>query len=157
MNKNILIVLVLFSPIMLFGQITQYVIGGSGGGESSSNNSPSIIFTLGDIGGAPTTEITSGFIQCFKCPNLVSSANNRSDIASYKVFPNPSKESLTIENFEVLEVENYRILNYQGIMVEESFLKNNEISIRNLSSGYYILQFFDKTGQLKARSTFIKQ
>jgi hypothetical protein len=70
------------------------------------------------------------------------------------VFPNPANDILNIEfNLENKEMfSKIRILNNLGQLIREEELKNNSINIKDLSNGFYLLNFYsDKSGNVSKR------
>lgn len=60
---------------------------------------------------------------------------------SIRLFPNPAKESLTVTKPDFIEITGYIVYNSVGQKVIESENFDNTINLKNLSNGFYIVQF----------------
>lgn len=60
---------------------------------------------------------------------------------SIRLFPNPVKEILSISKPDFLEITGYAIYNSIGQKVLESRNFNNTIDLKNLGTGFYVVQF----------------
>ena len=61
-----------------------------------------------------------------------------------KVFPNPFLDKIIIESNTVLNGKNYQIFDMMGkLVINNTFIENNEISTIYLNKGIYYLQFKD--------------
>ncbi|MCR9154547.1 MAG: GEVED domain-containing protein [Bacteroidetes bacterium] len=69
-----------------------------------------------------------------------------------KIYPNPASEFL---NIEAKQLDSYRILNANGQELKAADLNRDQISLKDLGSGTYIIELHHQNGQFW-RSTFIK-
>jgi hypothetical protein len=74
-----------------------------------------------------------------------------------KVFPNPAQNFLVVEH-NSLNLQRAIIINAYGQIVNQVTIQNNnKISVADLASGFYFIQFQDKNGELVGTTRFIKQ
>lgn len=71
---------------------------------------------------------------------------NEIEKSSLKVFPNPTINTLSIENIENIEIESISLLNVKGQIIKQFDSNNTRLDISNISSGYYILKISHKNG-----------
>lgn len=71
---------------------------------------------------------------------------NEIEKSSLKVFPNPTRNTLSIENTENIEIESISLLNVNGQIIKQFELNNTRLDISNISSGYYILKISHEKG-----------
>jgi hypothetical protein len=64
---------------------------------------------------------------------------NENKTHSIRVYPNPTNETLRINYSRTLDHLFYSIYSINGKLVQEGILKNNEIQIKHLLSGIYLL------------------
>jgi hypothetical protein len=65
-----------------------------------------------------------------------------------KVFPNPTKNTLTIENIEHIEIESISLLNTNGQIIKQFDSKNTQLDLSNISSGLFLLKISYNNGEL---------
>lgn len=66
--------------------------------------------------------------------------------SSLKIFPNPTKNTLSIENIKNIDIESISLLNTKGQLIKLFDSNNTRLDISNISSGYYILKISHKNG-----------
>ena len=66
-----------------------------------------------------------------------STINTQKEIINTKIFPNPVKDVLRIESIENANISIYTI---EGKLIKRTRLQNNEIDMRDLSAGNYLLK-----------------
>ena len=74
----------------------------------------------------------------------ITSISEKKETINLKIFPNPTRDYIKIENLNFKE-EEYVILTTQGVSVQRGRLINNEISIKALPPGTYFIKIFHKT------------
>ena len=74
-------------------------------------------------------------------PTAIAKHTNRSEV---KVYPNPTRNQLTIENYE-LGMGDYTIYNIVGQIVMQGSLQSNTINVESLVNGMYFLRIGEKT------------
>jgi hypothetical protein len=90
--------------------------------------------------------------------NLYTSDSNPPDVASVKVFPNPTSNFLFLENLPSIKGDAFiEVFDIQGKRLLSQKLNNlsNIIATEALSNGFYILTV-KEDGQIIGRTTFIK-
>ena len=70
------------------------------------------------------------------CGNTLT--NKELEIKKFEIFPNPVTNSIKIKN--IVNNTGFIILNQQGQVVLKGSVKNNEIKLKNLSSGLYFIK-----------------
>jgi len=75
------------------------------------------------------------YIRVYQEENL--SLNNQEEATDIKLYPNPVKEILNINN---ATIENYKLYNNLGVLIKEGKVDANQINFSELSSGVYILK-----------------
>jgi len=107
--------------------------------------------------GQAITSITLGTSEgaiLLKSPVGVLSVNTELD-NEIKIYPNPVKNTLTINGLEQL-VESYKIYTMSGQVVQsDSLINKNQINIASLTSGVYLLEFI--SNQTTTTVKFIKE
>ncbi len=107
--------------------------------------------------GQAITSITLGTSEgaiLLKSPVGVLSVNTELD-NEIKIYPNPVKNTLTINGLEQL-VESYKIYTMSGQVVQsDSLIHKNQINIASLTSGVYLLEFI--SNQTTTTVKFIKE
>ena len=76
-------------------------------------------------------------------------------ISPIEIYPNPASHSITINNLKQQKSLNYKIINSTGQLFKNGKLNNNEIQIKELVPGFYLIVLFNKESLY--RGTFIKQ
>jgi len=71
---------------------------------------------------------------------------NEIEKSSLKVFPNPAKNTLIIENKENVKIKSISLLNVKGQIIKQFEINNTQLDISNISSGYYILKISHENG-----------
>lgn len=108
----------------------------------------------------PYNLISEGLIESLFCNGNTQNQNNcdvilnteNHQLSSLKLFPNPVKDILTIQNTENITIKIYSI---KGSLLKTSTSKNNlEIDLSSFSSGIYFLEISNLTS--KQRRKFIK-
>ncbi len=117
--------------------------------QGIANQDNSTITTLNDISTSNNDGIlknfslngnSSNWVQGIDLNTLSLNDSNYNNI--YKIFPNPSSEFIKIANLK--SKESYSIYNVLGAEIKNGIISNNEqIDIRNFTSGLYFLKFED--------------
>lgn len=66
--------------------------------------------------------------------------------SSLKIFPNPTKNTLSIENIENIDIESISLLNTKGQLIKQFDSNKTSFDISNISSGCYVLKIKHKNG-----------
>ena len=88
----------------------------------------------------------------FKYSKTVAIYNTIDKKSSLKVYPNPAKNAITIDNSTAIKSIN--IYNLQGILINKSMI--NTIDISNYSAGIYLLEVENTEGSV-SRIKFVKE
>ena len=64
-----------------------------------------------------------------------------------KIFPNPTKNILTIENIKSMEIESISLSNINGQIIKQFGTDKNQIDLSEISSGFYLLKISYKNGE----------
>ena len=81
-------------------------------------------------------------------------SENTSENPIVRIYPNPSTDFLYLTPSSSVDFKYYRIYNTQGKQLSNEIFEGNQIDIRNLNSGSYIIEFYNQTN--KAVIQFIK-
>jgi len=79
-----------------------------------------------------------------------------SDFKSFELefFPNPTHEKLQVVS--LAKVKSYEILSTKGQTVVQGGLNNNEVDVRKLPEGLYLIKFVTEAGEIKT-ARFVKE
>ncbi|MFT6936110.1 MAG: hypothetical protein ACJA1N_000404 [Saprospiraceae bacterium] len=112
-----------------------------------------------DSAGTYTVTVTTAF-DCTEGSSVVvvNSTGTKNQLEDkVKVFPNPAQNFLVVEH-NSLNLQRAIITNAYGQIVNQVTIQNNnKISVADLASGFYFIQFQDKNGELVGTTRFIKQ
>ncbi|MFI1745932.1 T9SS type A sorting domain-containing protein [Thalassobellus sediminis] len=80
-------------------------------------------------------------------------------VESFKIFPNPTKNKLTISNTKNVNLKAIEIYNILGRLVNNTIINNRinklEIDLSSLSKGVYLLRLYAKNGNSKTEKIII--
>ncbi|WP_207893756.1 T9SS type A sorting domain-containing protein [Tenacibaculum sp. M341] len=138
--KKTISILFFFSTLFIY---CQSVIGNFNTGTIVQN---SYIHSIGEIyiaSESNTNKISSGIINIASEINFITlsidNIDNPVNALETKIFPNPTKRSLTISiNKKINRVE---ILDLKGRKLKSYFINNDKIDISDLSTGLYFIKF----------------
>ncbi len=87
-------------------------------------------------------EIENDNVSSFTCQPAFTTSLEKLDIATYKIFPNPTAESINIQLNQKPQELTIEILNVQGKIVKQYFFEQSnfeKIDVRQLPAGTYSL------------------
>lgn len=158
MNRiNILITILSFWSIVVFGQTLEtQVLNTTGGFSQNQNSSISLEFNVGEIAinkhQNSWITITEGVIQPKN--DINTSTENTLQEFDISIYPNPMTSYLVIEPKEV-EIQNIRLYNLLGQeLLSQSFQPN--LNIGHLTAGNYLLELIDKNKRVVGRYSLVK-
>ena len=73
-----------------------------------------------------------------------------------KIFPNPISDRILIESDLATEPKKYIIRDLSGKLVQQGLIINNEIHLRNASTGIYLLEFYSDGDLLLSLNKLVK-
>jgi len=85
--------------------------------------------------------IITGYVYNSQCESALS-VKELTKSQDLNIYPNPASDFIYIKNLK--DAENYKILDMSGRIVAQGKLDDNEIDIKNLQEGNYILQIKSK-------------
>lgn len=83
-------------------------------------------------------------------------SSNENNFAQFKLFPNPANDVILIESSDLNAFISYQIFDVNGRVVKSNPWNQSTISVVDLQSGVYFLQFTDAKGNLQSQK-FIKK
>ncbi|MFY7811971.1 MAG: T9SS type A sorting domain-containing protein [Flavobacterium sp.] len=108
-------------------------------------NNPSIVpFTLTQNSNLYTFDIYSGNKR-LNFENVVLNLENNK-LEDFEIFPNPTSDKININTEK--EIKSIKIFHLNGQKVFESFTIVNEIDLKDISNGIYLLKIYDKNDYL---------
>lgn len=72
--------------------------------------------------------------------NVSTLTSEQFNSASVSIYPNPSEEILNLITSE--KINSYKIFDLQGKLIQKDTLQNNQLNIKSLVNGMYLLQLF---------------
>ncbi len=82
---------------------------------------------------------------------------NGLEMVDFKIYPNPTDSSLSLELPETTDVQSIKIVDLTGKIVREEMYENgNKVHLGNLPSGVYFLNLFNSENQFIGRKKFVK-
>jgi hypothetical protein len=72
--------------------------------------------------------------------NVSTLTSEQFNSASISIYPNPSEEIINLITNE--KINSYKIFDLQGKLIQEDTLQNNQLNIKSLENGMYLLQLF---------------
>ncbi len=88
-------------------------------------------------------------------PMMTSGVEIGNTYKGLKVYPNPTKEYISLVGATEITIDEYEIVNTQGKQLKRETLRGNEINVRRLANGLYILKFY-RCQELIGLERFIK-
>lgn len=79
---------------------------------------------------------------------LISTTIKESDQLLFKVYPNPTKDILIIENLENVNIESITILNLSGQIIKYFDHRESRLDISNISAGVILLKISSENGEI---------
>lgn len=123
-----------------------YILGGAIGGTQYFNNSQQI------VNGGSQSDFFVAKYATEACSPL---AVNENVIPVIRVYPNPAKETLTINGDSVILIKYLYIYNLLGQLVQKNTNPNETIDVSELKTGSYFIQIVTDKGT--ASHKFIKE
>lgn len=71
-----------------------------------------------------------------------------------KIFPNPSEENIQFNS--TFQLKTAEIVDFQGKTIEKQTIEENQISVKQLPKGKYILRLYDQQNHLISNKTIVK-
>lgn len=75
--------------------------------------------------------------------------------AAITIFPNPTKDYLSIQNQSNTEIDKVTVTDMTGKIILQQNKKSNQVDVQNFAKGMYLLQVF--SGDKKWQSKFLKE
>jgi hypothetical protein len=120
---------------------------------------PESIYYLGNLNFSVGNQIGVSVSNIALAPPLdyclFNSLPSEDNVAHFTIFPNPSNETIQIDNSDFNNGV-YRIYNSLGVMMQTGLIQQNKININSLANGYYILTVSSVNGNTITEH-FIKQ
>ncbi len=88
--------------------------------------------------------------KIYKNDNILLSSNFPSE-SEFKIFPNPSKDILKIENPGRINIEKIQVTNLSGQVIKAYISNFDELDVSEISLGHYILSIITDQGQLNKK------
>lgn len=91
------------------------------------------------------------------CPTSVLgvSSFNGNDANLFSIYPNPTKDFLSIQNLSNSEIDKVLVMDISGKIILQQNQITNQVNVQNLAKGMYLLQVF--SGDKKWQSKFLKE
>jgi alpha-tubulin suppressor-like RCC1 family protein len=103
------------------------------------------------------TNINSNTHIVLNCPTSVLgvSSFNKNESTLFSIFPNPTKDFLSIQNLSNTTIDKIVVMDMSGKTILEQTQKSTKVNVQNLAKGMYLLQVF--SGDKKWQSKFLKE
>jgi hypothetical protein len=91
------------------------------------------------------------------CPTSILGASsfNENEKLLFSIFPNPTKDFLSIQNLSNVEIDKVIVTDISGKTILQQNQYTTQINVKNLAKGMYLLQVF--SGDQKWQSKFLKK
>lgn len=153
--------LILLLSLKGFSQNTNIMNTINTSGNDISGNTGSVAYSIGQVFFSYIDGNTYQIAEGIQQGNLENNSNNEdTDIpeddlynTNALIYPNPTTNfvNLITEGFNFNSPNSYQLYNYQGKLIKQSLIQNQNsiIDLSNLSSSIYILQVFAEEKLLK--------
>lgn len=137
MKKPIPFILMIFFAVSSFAQEKQLI---SSAGMSVNTSNYIIDIAIGEtIIGGYNGDNLSFFNGILFSENKISTSNSSQKESSLKLYPNPVDDVMIIDGIDIADVNNVKVYDLTGKLVKNLKIKTNQIEVKNIPQGVYIL------------------